>query len=65
MSDEINRDRRALFGTAAMTLAAAQLGFSGLAHAQLPVTPKRALYPTSSRGHTHRLRLSSRSMPAC
>ena len=34
MSDEINRDRRALFGTAAMTLAAAQLGFSGLAHAQ-------------------------------
>src|SRR6267154_722165 len=34
MSDEINRARRRFFGTAAMTLAAAQLAFNGRADAQ-------------------------------
>src|SRR5258707_1385407 len=34
MSDEINRARRRFFGTAAMTLAAAQLAFNGKADAQ-------------------------------
>jgi hypothetical protein len=34
MSDEINYPRRRLFGTAAMTIAAAQLGLTPFAHAQ-------------------------------
>src|SRR4051812_48118594 len=34
MSEEINRDRRRFLGTAAMTIAAAQLGMSGSAKAQ-------------------------------
>jgi nitrous oxide reductase len=34
MSEEINNDRRRFFGTAAMTIAAAQLGMFGSAKAQ-------------------------------
>ncbi len=34
MSDEINRDRRHFFGSAAMTLAAAQLSLTTTAEAQ-------------------------------
>jgi len=34
MSDEINRDRRQLLGTAAVTVASAQLGLIALANAQ-------------------------------
>ena len=34
MSEDINRDRRRFFGTAAMTIAAAQFALSGSAEAQ-------------------------------
>ena len=34
MSEDINHHRRRFFGTAAMTIAAAQLGMTGFAHAQ-------------------------------
>ena len=34
MSEDINRDRRRLLGTAAMTIAAAELGMIGTANAQ-------------------------------
>jgi hypothetical protein len=40
MSDEINRDRRDFFGTAAMTFAAAQFTLSATAEAQT-VLPKK------------------------
>jgi pimeloyl-ACP methyl ester carboxylesterase len=43
MCEEINRNRRALFSTAAMTLAATQLGLSALAHAQPGSTKADAL----------------------
>ena len=44
MSDKVNRDRRALFGTAAMTFAAAQLAFSGFARA-MPGDTKAGTLP--------------------
>jgi len=40
MSDEINRDRRRFFGTAAMTFAAAQLSLSATAEAQTALPKK-------------------------
>ena len=39
MSEEINQDRRHFLGTAAMTMAAAQFGIIGAAHAQSSTTP--------------------------
>jgi pimeloyl-ACP methyl ester carboxylesterase len=51
MSEEVNRARRALFGTAAMTLAVAQLGFSGLARAE-PGNSKSGTLPDVKPG-TH------------
>ena len=53
MSEEIDRDRRRFLGTAAMTIAAAQFGVSGSAHAQ-PGKAKPAICPRSSRGRTPR-----------
>jgi pimeloyl-ACP methyl ester carboxylesterase len=45
MSDEINRDRRRFFGTAAMTIAAAQLGLIGSAGGQPGNTKLPAIKP--------------------
>ena len=52
-SEEINRDRRRFFGTAAMTIAAAQLGMIGSAAAQPGRTKPRGC-PRSNRGRTRR-----------
>jgi pimeloyl-ACP methyl ester carboxylesterase len=49
MSDEVNHTRRRFFGTAAMTLAAAQFALSGLAQAQSGKT-KSATLPTIKPG---------------
>jgi pimeloyl-ACP methyl ester carboxylesterase len=49
MSDEVNHTRRRFFGTAAMTLAAAQFALSGLAQAQSGKT-KSATLPTIKLG---------------
>jgi pimeloyl-ACP methyl ester carboxylesterase len=49
MSDEINHHRRRFLGTAAFTVAAAQLGITGFAHAQ-PSTTKPANLPTVQPG---------------
>ena len=49
MSDEINQDRRRFLGTAAMTIAAAQLGLIGSAEAQSSKT-KPADLPTIKPG---------------
>ena len=51
MSEGINSDRRRFLGTAAMTLAAAQLGLIGLAEAQ-PSRTRQVGLPTIKRG-TH------------
>ena len=53
MSEEINHDRRRFLGTAAMTIAAAELGMIGSANAQSGKT-KPADCPRSSRGRTRR-----------
>ena len=53
MSEEINHHRRRFFGTAAMTIAAAQLGMIGSADAQSSKA-KPADCPRSSRGRTRR-----------
>ena len=63
MSDEINRNRRSLFGTAAMTLAAAQFGFSALARAE-PGHGKEALPDIKPGTNTSFRARSSRSTPA-
>jgi pimeloyl-ACP methyl ester carboxylesterase len=52
MSEEIDRERRSLFGTAAMTLAAAQVGFSTLAYAESGETATRALSDVKPGAHT-------------
>ena len=44
MSEEINNDRRRFLGTAAMTIAAAQLGMFGSA-ARNPARQSRQIYP--------------------
>jgi pimeloyl-ACP methyl ester carboxylesterase len=49
MAEEINHDRRHFFGTAAMTVAAAQLGMIGSAKAQSSTTPSSEL-PTIKPG---------------
>ena len=49
MDEEINHDRRRFFGTAAMTIAAAQLGMTGSADAQSSKT-KPADLPTIKPG---------------
>ncbi len=49
MSEQINRDRRRFFGTAVMTIAAAQLILSGSAHAQ-PGKAKPAELPNIKPG---------------
>ena len=45
MSNDINRDRRRFFGTAAMTVAAAQLAWSGGAASAQPVQSKPSELP--------------------
>jgi hypothetical protein len=52
MPDEINRERRALFSTAAATLAATQLSFSGLAHAEPAGSKAGALLDVKPGTHT-------------
>src|SRR5258707_9889006 len=52
MSDEINRARRRFFGTAAMTLAAAQLAFNGKADAQPSKAKPAGLRSVKPRAHT-------------
>ena len=49
MSEQINDNRRRFFGTAAMTLAATQLGMLNLANAQ-PASPQEAQLPTTQPG---------------
>ena len=49
MSEQINDNRRRFFGTAAMTLAAAQLGMLDFANAQ-PASPQQAQVPTTQPG---------------
>jgi hypothetical protein len=49
MFEDINHHRRRFFSTAAMTIAAAQLGMAALAHAQ-PRTTKPADLPTIKPG---------------
>ena len=53
IAEEINQHRRRFLGTAAMTVAAAQLGMIGSAAAQ-PGKTKRHSCPRSSRGRTRR-----------
>ena len=53
MSEEIKYDRRHFLGTAAMTIAAAQLGMIGSADAQ-PSKTKRQQCPRLSQGRTRR-----------
>ena len=53
MPEEINNDRRRFLGTAAMTIAAAQLGMFGSASAQSG-RQSRQIYPPLSRGRTSR-----------
>jgi hypothetical protein len=50
--EEINRDRRRFFGTAAMTLAATQLALSGSAHAQPSKTKSAEMSRTKPGTHT-------------
>jgi hypothetical protein len=45
MSEQINRDRRRFFGTAAMTIAAAQFALSGSADAQSGKTIAAGIKP--------------------
>ena len=45
MSEEINHQRRRFFGTAAMTLAAAQFGLIGAAQAQSSLAKPAAVPP--------------------
>jgi pimeloyl-ACP methyl ester carboxylesterase len=52
MSQELNRDRRALFGAAAMTLAGAQFVFSGLARAATGAAKAGALPDVKPGTHT-------------
>jgi len=52
MSDEINRARRRFFGTAAMTLAAAQLAFNGKADAQPSKAKPAGLRSVKPGAHT-------------
>src|SRR5262249_28240464 len=47
MSEQINRERRRFFGTAAMSIAGAQLVLSGSAEAQSVVKPAAAVKPGS------------------
>jgi hypothetical protein len=54
MSDEIKYDRRHFLGTAAMIIAAAQLGMTSFADAQSSKT-KSANVPKMKRGRTRRL----------
>jgi hypothetical protein len=49
MSEQINDNRRRFFGTAAMTLAATQLGMLNIANAQ-PASPQQAQRPTTQPG---------------
>jgi nitrous oxide reductase len=53
-SDDIDLHRRRFFGTAALTIAAAQLGMIGSADAQ-PASKTRRCYTRSSRERTRRL----------
>jgi pimeloyl-ACP methyl ester carboxylesterase len=52
MSETIDRKRRALFGTAAMTLAATELSLLGLAHAQADSARAGALVDVKQGTHT-------------
>jgi pimeloyl-ACP methyl ester carboxylesterase len=52
MSNEINRDRRRFFGTAAMTIAAAHLGMRGSAQAQSRKTTPADLHTTKPGANT-------------
>jgi pimeloyl-ACP methyl ester carboxylesterase len=52
MSEDINHDRRRFFGTAAMTIAAAQLGLFGSAEAQPGIATPQDVMPTTQGPHT-------------
>jgi pimeloyl-ACP methyl ester carboxylesterase len=52
MSEEFNRDRRALFGAAAMTVVGAQLGLSGVARAATRTAEAGALPDVKPGAHT-------------
>ena len=54
MSEDINHHRRRFLGTAAMTIAGAQLVMTGSGGAHNPATQDRQLCPRSSRGRTRR-----------
>ena len=53
MFQDIDLHRRRFFGTAAMSIAAAQLILSDSAHAQ-PARENQRSYPISTRGRTRR-----------
>ena len=52
MSEQINRERRRFFGTAALSIAAAQLALSGSAEAQSGTAKSAALPAVKPGSHT-------------